>query len=339
MKFIDKVLQAPSYGWQNENNELVIPSSRVLFTEAFSKINIFKTKKNWISFIGWFMLICMIPFFYFFLFKYFSLWLLVALIVYAMVIMSTHGTIWFHRYCTHKAFEFSHPIWRFITKNLVIKTIPEEMYIVSHHVHHAKSDNPGDPYNAKAGLLYCMLADVNHQCINKELDETEYKRVSSFLKHTGVKINTYAQYLKWGSIASPLHTILSWLLNWAFWFAVLYYAVGPGFACALFSGAAFWVIFVRAFNYTSHGKGKIKHKDGIDFDRSNLSINQTRPGWVSGEWHNNHHLYPTSARAGFLPYQLDIAWVYIYCLYKLGAISSYRDSKKNFLARYNSQSN
>ncbi|MEM6926545.1 MAG: hypothetical protein AAF602_06440, partial [Myxococcota bacterium] len=27
---------------------------------------------------------------------------------------------------------FSHPAWRFLTRNLVLKAIPEEIYIVSH---------------------------------------------------------------------------------------------------------------------------------------------------------------------------------------------------------------
>ena len=94
-----------------------------------------------------------------------------------------------------------------------------------------------------------------------------------------------------------------------------------------------WFVLVRAFNYTGHGGGKIKHKDGIDFDRSNLSINQNRPGWFAGEWHNNHHLYPGSARAGFLPYQLDLAWIYIYSLYKIGLVTSYHDSKADFMKR------
>jgi stearoyl-CoA desaturase (delta-9 desaturase) len=109
---------------------------------------------------------------------------------------------------------------------------------------------------------------------------------------------------------------------------------GHGLACALFSAALFWFVLVRAFNYTGHGGGKVKHVDGIDFDRSNLSINQTRPGLFSGEWHNNHHLYPDSARAGFLKYQLDLPWIYIYSLYKIGAVSFYHDSKKHFLERF-----
>ncbi len=334
MAFIDDVLQVPSYGWQDEKGELVVPTVKQLYAEAFTRINIFKSKKNWISLISWLVAVCMLPFFFLFIIKYFSLKLLGCFILYSMVIMSTHGTIWYHRFGTHKAYSFSHPIWRIITQNLVIKTVPEEIYIVSHHVHHVKSDKPGDPYNAQAGLMYCMLADVNHQAISKELSEADYKKASHFLKHTGVQINTYEQYKRWGSIATPFYTIGLLILNWSFWFTAFYFMGGFGLVCAMFSAAMFWLILVRAFNYTGHGKGDKKHIDGIDFDRSNLSINQTRPGWFSGEWHNNHHLFPGSARAGFLPYQLDLAWVYIFCLYKLGAVSSYHDSKKDFLKKY-----
>src|ERR1044071_1645489 len=132
----------------------------------------------------------------------------------------------------------------------------------------------------------------------------------------------------------PIHDRYNWLLNWAFWYTAFYFIGGHGLACALFSGAMLWFVLVRAFNYTGHGGGKEKHVDGLDFDRSNLAINQTRPGMFTGEWHNNHHLYPGSARAGFLPYQLDLAWIYIFCMYKIGAVSSYHDSKKEFIRKY-----
>ena len=333
MAFIDEVLQAPSYGWKDEKGELIKPTCKQLFREFFSRSNIFKSKKNWISLIGWFMIVCMIPFAYFFLVHHISWTLLIVFLLYTMIIMGTHGTIWFHRYCTHKSFTFRHNIWRFITQNLVIKTVPEEIYVVSHHVHHAKSDEPGDPYNARAGFLYCFLAEVNHQSINKDLSEKDYNRATHFMKHTGVQINSYSNYKRWGSIATPWYTVALWLGNWAFWYMVFYFIGGHALACTLFTGAMFWITFVRIFNYTGHGKGEHKHVDGLDFDRSNLSINQWRPGYFAGEWHNNHHLYPASARAGFLSWQLDLPWIYIYVLYKLGAVSSYHDSKKDFLQR------
>lgn len=334
MAFIDYVLHRPSYGWADDKGQLIVPTRRQLLSEAASRLNFLKDRKNWISAMGWVMILCMIPFFVAFLFRHFSLPLLGLMIVYSMIIMGTHGTIWFHRYCTHRAYRFSHPLWRIITQNLVIKTLPEEIYVVSHHVHHAKSDLPGDPYNARAGLLYCMLSDVNHQSIARDLSEADYKKAAHFLSHTGVSINSYRQYQKWGSIASPAYTIALWLLNWAFWYSVMYFVGGHALACSLFSAAMLWLILVKAFNYTGHGKGKVEHVDGLDFDRSNLAINQTRPGLFTGEWHNNHHLYPASARAGFLPHQIDLAWIYIYCMHKLGAVSSYRDSKKEFLRKY-----
>ncbi len=334
MAFIDKILQEPSYGWQNEKGELIAPSNKTLLKEALRRINIFKDKRNWISLMSLLMVFCMLPFFFLFITKYFSWKLLLIAAVYSLIIMGTHGTIWFHRYCTHRAYRFSHPIWRFITQHLVIKTLPEEMYAVSHHVHHAKSDLPGDPYNSRAGLLYCMLSEINHQSINKDLSEIEYNKAANFMRHTGIQINSYNQYKKWGSIATPAYTILTWLLNWAFWYTIFYLIGGHALACALFSAAMLWFALVRMFNYTGHAKGQEKHIDGVDFDRSNLSVNQTRPGLFTGEWHNNHHLYPGSARAGFLRYQIDLAWIYIYSLYKIGMVSSYHDSKKEFLKKY-----
>lgn len=65
-----------------------------------------------------------------------------------------------------------------------------------------------------------------------------------------------------------------------------------------------------------------------------MSINQIWPGYVAGEWHNNHHLYPASARSGFLPYQLDLAYCYVRLLSLIGGVDSYRDAKKQFLENY-----
>lgn len=333
-RFIDDLLQCPSYGWKDDQGNLVVPSTKQLWAETFSRINIFKTKKNWISLLSFIMAGCMLVCVYFFLFHFFSWWLVPAIILYSMVIMGTHGTIWLHRYCTHKSYTFSHPAWRILTQNLVIKTVPEEIYVVSHHVHHSLSDEPGDPYNPQAGLMYCMLAEFNHQRISPDLSEDAYKKVVHFMKHSGVRLNSYKQYQKWGSVAQPLATIGVIALNWSFWYGAFYLIGGHALSCAMFTAALLWFILVRGFNYTGHGKGEVKHKDGIDFDRRNLSINQTRPGLLAGEWHNNHHLYPGSARAGFLPEQIDLAWIYIYVLYKLKMVSSYKDSKQEFLKKY-----
>lgn len=332
--FMSHILEMPSYGWKDRNELLIIPSARQIFTEFLNRLNVFRNKKNWLAFLSWFKVVILIPCLFIFLFKYFNFYLLGIAFIYSMIIMGTHGTIWYHRYCTHGAYTFRNKFWRAVTRNLTINMIPEEIYVVSHHVHHAKSDEPGDPYNATAGFLYCFLADVNHQPISRTLTQPDYDRVVKMMGHSGVAPNTYAQYQKWGSVARPALTILGWLLNWAFWAAIFYVIGGAGLVFALFGAAGFWAIGVRTFNYEGHGKGKDKRREGTDFNRNDLSINQLWPGYVAGEWHNNHHLFPSSARSGFLRHQLDLAWCYIKFLNLIGIVTSYHDSKKLFLAKY-----
>jgi len=334
MSFLDHVLQPPSYGWKNANGELVKPTRGEILREFFKRLNVFKDRKNWLPFFSWLKVLCLIPFFIIFLTHYLSWWTLLATFVYSMIIMGTHGTIWHHRYCTHRAYKFRNPFWRFFTQNLTINVIPEEIYVISHHVHHAKSDQPGDPYNAEAGFLYCFLADVNHQPISKNLTESDYNRVRLLMQHTGVPANTYEQYSVWGSYVNPLYAVLSWILNWSFWYLVFYLIGGNALACSLFGAAGFWAIGVRTFNYEGHAKGKEKQREGIDFSINDKSINQLWPGIVAGEWHNNHHLFPKSARSGFKPHQVDLAWYYIKLMHKMGAVTVYRDDKKRFYEQY-----
>ena len=105
-------------------------------------------------------------------------------------------------------------------------------------------------------------------------------------------------------------------------------------ACALFGSAFVWAAGVRTFNYEGHGKGEDKRVVGTDYNTKDMSVNQLWPGIVAGEWHNNHHLYPKSARTGFKAHQVDFAWYYIKFMHTVGAVSSYRDSKADFMNEY-----
>lgn len=334
MTIIDRMLEPPSYGWTNADGELSKPTTKQLFSEFFSRINIFKSQKNWLGFIGWFWIVALAPFLIIFFVKYFSWKLLIAGFLYSMVLMGSHGTVWYHRYSTHQAFRFKNSFWRFITRNLVIKVIVEEVYVISHHVHHSKSEQPGDPYNVHAGGLYCFLADVNHQKIAQDLSEKDYEKVKGFLTHTGMYLNTYEEYQKWGSFANPYRTMIQWVLNWGFWYLIFFLIGGHALAFVLFGSAAVWAIGIRTFNFEGHGKGEDKRQEGVDFNWEDYSVNQIWPGYVAGEWHNNHHLFPRSARNGFLNYQLDLPFYYIYFLYKLGGVSEYQNDKKIFFEKY-----
>lgn len=333
MAFLARALRVPSYGYEKDGR-LVIPSHRELFKEFGARINPLRDRKNWVAFICWVATLSFaIPLVAFFTF-YFSWPLLLVGFVYSMIVLGTHGTIWYHRYSTHKAFQFSHPIYRFLVKNMVVKIIPEELYVVSHHVHHWISEKPGDPYNVNGGWWYCFLADGVHQPISVTLSEADYPRAVAMVSHTGIRTNTYAQYQRWGSVCHPLTTFLHYVFNWAFWYLAFYLIGGNALATAIFGSCGVWAIGVRTFNFDGHGGGKDKRQDGIDFHRGDHSINQLWPGLITGEWHNNHHLYPNSARAGFLPYQIDYAWWGIRILHFFGGITSFRDNKEQFLAEH-----
>ncbi len=328
--FLDRALDSPSYGYTRDG-EFYRPSPKEILVEFFRRLNIASSRKNWLPLFGWLTSLSLaIPLFLFFRF-HFS-WPLLALgFVYSMVVLGTHGTIWLHRYSAHRAFQFRNPFFRSICRNLVIKIIPEEIYVISHHAHHLLPQTPGDPYNVLGGWLYCFLADVNHQTVAKDLSPEDYSRLCRLMNHTGVRLNSYAAYQRWGSLCHPAWTMLHYSLNWAFWYGMLFLLGGHALALAIFGMSGVWAIGIRTFNYDGHGRGKDRRRAGIDFNHRDMSINQLWPGYVAGEWHNNHHLYPNSARSGFLPYQLDLAWIWISLFSRAGIVSSYKDNKADFL--------
>jgi stearoyl-CoA desaturase (delta-9 desaturase) len=328
MATLKHVLAPPRYGFDST------PTSREILSEFFYRLNLFRSRKQWLPVFSWGVAVVLSIPLVVFAVKYASPALLVAGFFYSMLVLGSHGTFYLHRYATHRAYRFKNPFWLFVCKNLVIKIVPEEAYVISHHVHHLYSEKDGDPYNARRGFLYCFLADVNHQALAQNLTEPEYARVTKLLNHCGIRLNSFAQYQTWGSLCHPAFAFLSFTLNWAFWYGAFYLIGGHALATALFGSACVWAIGVRTFNFAGHGGGEDKQREGIDFHHGDRSINQTWPGYISGEWHNNHHLYPNGARAGFLGYQLDLPWLLIRSLHAVGAISSFRDYKAEFLKRH-----
>lgn len=330
--WLRRALHAPRYGWSTTGTgELYVPTARMMWSEFFHNLNVFADRKNWLPAWAWFTTLSLaVPAVVFIAF--FWSWKITAVaIVYSMVCLGTHGTIYYHRFGSHRAFRFRSGFTRFLVRNMVIKLVVEEAYIVSHRVHHLISERPGDPYNAHGGFLYCFLADANHQLVARDLDERRYHQLARLVSHTGLRVNTFVQYQRWGSIAHPARTIAHFVLNWAFWYTVFWGIGGHALATGIFAWAMMWAVGVRTFNHESHGKGQDRRVDGIDFHRGDLSLNQMWPGFVASEWHNNHHLYPNGARAGFLPYQLDLAWLFIRGYAAIGGITSLRDPKPLFL--------
>jgi stearoyl-CoA desaturase (delta-9 desaturase) len=209
---LERALDPPHYDFVRDNR-LYVPSTRELLIEFVRRLNVFQCKKNWLTLFSWSMSASFAIPLYLFLTEYFSFWLVAIGFIYSMVLMGSHGTFWLHRYGTHRAFTFRHPWLAFICRNLVLRVIPEEIYIISHYVHHRHSEQPGDPYNVHAGWLYCFLSDANHQNIRRDLSEKDYAQLCKMMDHTGVRLNSYTQYQCWGSLCHPFYTVLHYGLN------------------------------------------------------------------------------------------------------------------------------
>ena len=135
MALTDRILQEPRYGWADSNGMLVKPLLKHCLQRRFI-MSIFPLKKNWITAISWIMAVSMLLFYFCLLKLYFPAKMGIFLL-YAMIIMSTHGTIWFHRYCTHHRLYIQSPGMAFYYKILSLKHFRRDICTL-HHVHHTK---------------------------------------------------------------------------------------------------------------------------------------------------------------------------------------------------------
>ena len=63
MTLLDYVLEPPSYGWKDGAGNLVKPAPLQILREFFARLNVFKSRKNWLSFMSWLQVVCLVPFF------------------------------------------------------------------------------------------------------------------------------------------------------------------------------------------------------------------------------------------------------------------------------------
>lgn len=271
---------------------------------------------------------------YFFFTEYFT-WKLMAFVVFMnAIVFNVYSTLYYHRLCSHKAFKVRNAFGFFILKNLVPKVFMEEIFTIAHQVHHKYSDTEHDPHNAQDGMLHNYFADVTMMRLNPNLTEAQYKRAVSLMAHTGIQAHSYTDYQRWGSITKPLRTYFHIVTSWAFFAGLFYMIGGTALMTAGFTGAFFWGLSVRNFNYKSHGSGEDKRKEGRDFDADSLGLNLILPGTLCGEWHSTHHIYPTSANCGFCWWQLDLTFQTVKALKAVGIVTDYIDKKEAFVKNY-----
>jgi sn-1 stearoyl-lipid 9-desaturase len=289
------------------------PTLREVLAEWFDAVNFVKDRSRLLPAVYFaHHLATGVIFVYFFL-NYFSVIAVLSVMGIATFIGTIYNTVWYHRYCTHRAYKFRN-VW---FARILLWTNPaffrEESYVIPHRIHHSKSDEPGDPYGPHLGWLGSYLATESSQRTNRDISAQEYDRLAKTLEHIGFTANSYEAFRRTGSVENVWHYALRMVFSTFFWCSLGWLVAGLPGALAWLSGVFFYTFLVRDFNYRGHGGFFFKASKG-------LPANQIFYGIIAGEWHDNHHAHPRSARAGIEWWQIDVPYAVIKTMHICGMV-------------------
>jgi fatty-acid desaturase len=223
----------------------------------------------------------------------------------------------FHRLFTHRSFATYAPIRWVIA---LIGGLSGEGsvidWVANHRKHHALSDKEGDPHSPLDGAWWSHAFWLARTRTLEERDAHWAKWAPDLLKDRSLRF------------------LDATFLVWQFAFAGLLYGAGYWLG-GTFMACSFlvWGMFVRLtmvlhstwfVNSASHMWG-YKNYDTTDDSRNNW--------WVAlityGEgWHNNHHAYPRMAQHGHRWWEVDVTYMTILLLKRLGLAWDIVDYKK-----------
>jgi len=207
-------------------------------------------------------------------------------------------TLGYHRLLAHRSFKL--PKWAerfFATCGALSAEYGPITWVGLHRQHHKHSDKALDPHNSMRGFWWSHC----NWMFFRVPGEKRVRRYSVDLRK-----DLYYRWLDKSFILLqiPLGLLLYVLGGWSF---VLW---GIPLRLAIVYNVT-WLV------------NSANHKWGSRPFMSEAGDSSTNNRWVAaltfGEgWHNNHHAFPTSAKQGILPGQIDITWYHILLLKKLG---------------------
>lgn len=202
----------------------------------------------------------------------------------------------FHRLASHRSFRV--PQWLeyfFILCGTLAAQGGVKGWVGYHRMHHLYADSPADPHNSTQGFWWSHIGWLMHDPPSSE----ELRRHTQDIANDPFYRFCHRNYI-------ALQAVL----------AILLYGLG---------GMPFvvWGIFVRLFVgfHSTCCVNSVCHLFG--YRPYAVADSSTNSWWVAlltfGEgWHNNHHAFQSSARHGLRWWELDLTWLTIQLLAKLG---------------------
>jgi len=219
----------------------------------------------------------------------FSWQALVVAIVLWWITASLGVGMGFHRLLTHRGYKTPKLVEYFIT---ICGALALEgghiQWVVTHRIHHAHTDIPGDPHTPRDGGWWSHIG---------------WMLKGKAQAHDSAAVAHYAPDL----VKDRFHV---WL-NRLYWVPLVLLAV----ALLAFGGWPYvmWAIFFRV-TFNLHATWLVNSATHMWGRRRFATRDDSRNNWwvallTFGEgWHNNHHAYPTSARHGLAWYEIDLNW-------------------------------
>jgi stearoyl-CoA desaturase (delta-9 desaturase) len=268
-------------------------------------------------------------------------WLYLALLGGMYLVTALGITIGYHRLFTHRSFKAPRPVAAVLAAlgSMAVEG-PVLQWVATHRKHHQHSDKHGDPHSphthgggplgalrgawhAHVGWLFRSRTFVSTpgepSCVSsglgKYVKDLEQDRVYRFMSLT---------FPLWVLVGLLIPALFGGLLTMSWGGALLGFVWG-GLVRVLLLHHVTWSI-----NSVCHLWGTRPYRSH-DHSRNNAIFGVLALG---EGWHNNHHAFPASARHGLRWWQIDVSYLIIWCMSKVGLASDVRvPSRERMLAK------
>lgn len=238
----------------------------------------------------------------------FSWQALLATLILAWMAGSLGIGMGFHRLLTHRGYKTPKWVEYFLT---VCGALALEggaiNWVVTHRIHHANTDIPGDPHTPRDGRWWSHMGWILRGTAQQHEDAVMWRYAPDLMKDP---------VHRWLNQTYFVPLIVCGVLLFAFggWSALMWGV----FLRVTFGLHATWLV-----NSATHMWGSQRFKTGDD------STNNWLVALVTfGEgWHNNHHAHPTSARHGLAWYEFDPTWIELKILRAVGLVWDVKAAK------------
>lgn len=214
----------------------------------------------------------------------------------------------YHRYFTHRSFATRAPVrWFLAAMGSLAGEGSVIHWVANHRKHHALSDEPGDPHSPLDGTLWSHMLWFLPSFGTREEYAAHNQRWAPDLASDPVLVLMDKTFVLW-------HVLCGLVL-----FGIGYAWEGTHLAWSL----VVYGLFVRMV-FVLHSTWFVNSASHIWGYRNYETTDESRNNWwvaliTYGEgWHNNHHAFPRNARHGHRWWEVDVTFLTIRLMEKVG---------------------